>query len=144
MGEGTRQASRESRDILIPTLVLGAARRACTCCPRGIVVVQELSHVQLFVIHRLQPTRLLCPWNFPGKNTGVGCHFLLWGIFLTQGSNLCLLHWQTDCLPLSQQRIKYMNVQEKNAFTCCWTLKCYERVLSSKSKKWYRFPFVFI
>ena len=38
-----------------------------------------------------------CPGNFPGKNTGVGCHFLLWGIFLTQGSNLsllCLLHWQ--------------------------------------------------
>ena len=29
--------------------------------------------------HGLQPTRLLCPWNFPGKNTGVGCHLLLWG-----------------------------------------------------------------
>ena len=28
-------------------------------------------------LHGLQPTRLLCPWNFPGKNTGVGCHFLL-------------------------------------------------------------------
>ena len=27
--------------------------------------------------HRRQPTRLLCPWDFPGKNTGVGCHFLL-------------------------------------------------------------------
>ena len=35
----------------------------------------------------LQPTRLLCPWSSPGKNTGVGCHFLLPGIFLTQGSN---------------------------------------------------------
>ena len=31
--------------------------------------------------HGLQPTRLLCPWDFPGKNTGVGCHFLLQGIF---------------------------------------------------------------
>ena len=42
-----------------------------------------------------QPTRLLCPWTFPGKNIGVGCHFLLLRIFLTQGSNLhllCLLH----------------------------------------------------
>ena len=29
--------------------------------------------------HGLQPTRLLCPWDFPGKNTGVGCHFLLQG-----------------------------------------------------------------
>ena len=27
--------------------------------------------------HRRQPTRLLCPWDSPGKNTGVGCHFLL-------------------------------------------------------------------
>ena len=42
-------------------------------------------------------------WDFPGKNTGVGCHFLLQGIFLTQGSNphlLHLLHWQVDSLPL--------------------------------------------
>ena len=47
--------------------------------------------------YKLWPTRLLCPWDPPGKNTGVGCHFLLRGIFLTQGSNLCvlcLLHWQ--------------------------------------------------
>ena len=35
--------------------------------------------------------KTLCPWDFLGKNTGVGCHFLLWGIFLIQGSNLCLL-----------------------------------------------------
>ena len=33
----------------------------------------------------LTPTRLLCPWDFPGKNPGVGCHALLQGIFLTQG-----------------------------------------------------------
>ena len=36
-------------------------------------------------------TRLLCPWNFAGKNTGVGCHFFLQGIFPTQGSNSSLL-----------------------------------------------------
>ena len=34
----------------------------------------------------------LHPWNFPGKSTEVGCHFLLWGIFPTLGSNLGLLH----------------------------------------------------
>ena len=47
---------------------------------------------------------LLCPWDFPGKNSGVGCHFLSQGIFPTQGSNSCLLlllHWQVDSLPLS-------------------------------------------
>ena len=40
----------------------------------------------------------------PGKNTGVGCHFFLQGIFLTQGSNPCLLHllhWQAGSLPLA-------------------------------------------
>ena len=42
--------------------------------------------------HGLQPARLLCPWDFPGKKTGVGCHFLLQGFFLTQGLNLGLLH----------------------------------------------------
>ena len=48
----------------------------------------------------LQPTRLLCPWDSPGKNTGVGCHALLQRIFPTQGSNPCLLHWQVGSLPL--------------------------------------------
>ena len=38
-------------------------------------------------LNGLWPVRLLCPWDSPGKNTGVGCHFLLQGIFLTQGSN---------------------------------------------------------
>ena len=38
---------------------------------------------------------------FPGKNTGVGCHFLLQGIFPTEGLNLHLLRWQVDSLPLS-------------------------------------------
>ena len=42
--------------------------------------------------HGLGPTRLLCAWNSPGKNAGVGCHCLFQGIFLTQGSNPGLLH----------------------------------------------------
>ena len=47
----------------------------------------------------LQPARFLCPWDFPGKNTEVGCHFLLQGIFPIQRLNPCLLHllhWQMD------------------------------------------------
>ena len=40
---------------------------------------------------RLQPARLLCPWNSPSKNTGVDSHALPQGIFPTQGSNPCLL-----------------------------------------------------
>ena len=49
-------------------------------------------------------TRLLCPWDFPGKTTGLGCHSLLWGIFLTQGSNPPFLLWQPDSLPVSHKR----------------------------------------
>ena len=51
------------------------------------------------------PSKLLsCPWNSPGKNTGMICHFLLQGIFPTQESNPCLLHllcWQADSLTLA-------------------------------------------
>ena len=46
---------------------------------------------------------LLCPWDSPDKDTRVGCHALLQGIFPTQGLNLCLLcllHWQACSLPL--------------------------------------------
>ena len=52
----------------------------------------------------LEPTRLLCPWDSPGKNAGVDCHALLQGVFPSQGSNphlLCLLHWQACSSPLA-------------------------------------------
>ena len=55
-----------------------------------------------FQPHGLPLARLLCPWNFPGQNTGVGCHFLLHSIFPSQGLNPGLLlsrqilyHWAT-------------------------------------------------
>ena len=51
-----------------------------------------------------QPARFLCPWDSPGKNTGVGCHALLQGIFPTHGWNPCLLRllpWQAGSLPLA-------------------------------------------
>ena len=43
-------------------------------------------------LHGLEPTRFLCPWDFPGKNPGWGCHFLLQGILPTQRLNPGLLH----------------------------------------------------
>ena len=54
--------------------------------------------------HGLKPTGLLCPRDSPGKNTGVGCHFLLQGIFLIQGSKPRLLRLtcqQKDSSPRS-------------------------------------------
>ena len=57
-------------------------------CARSEKVKQNLSVMSdSLQLHGLQPTRLLRPWNFPGKSTGVGYYFLLQGIFPTQGSN---------------------------------------------------------
>ena len=53
--------------------------------------------------HGLYPTRVICPWTCPGKNTGVGCHTLLQGIFPTQESILSLLHFRQIVYPLSHQ-----------------------------------------
>ena len=51
----------------------------------------------------LRPHGLYSPWNSPGQNTGVGCHFLLQGIFPTQGSNPGLLHCRRILYQLSHQ-----------------------------------------
>ena len=64
----------------------------CTC-------VLTHSVVRLFATPWTIAARLLCPWDFPSKNTRVGCHFLLQRILPTQQSNPCLLHWQVDSVP---------------------------------------------
>ena len=51
-------------------------------------------------LHGLLSTKLLCPWHFPGKNIGVGCHALLQGIFPTQGIEPRSPTWQVYSLPL--------------------------------------------
>ena len=67
-------------------------------------VTSHFSRVQLFVTRQIAACQAPLSMGFSVKNTGVGCHALLQGIFLVQGSNphlLCLLHSQTDSLPLS-------------------------------------------
>ena len=59
----------------------------------------------------LQLTRLLCPWDFPGNDTGVGCHFLLQGIFPTQGSNPGLLHCRQILYRVSYKGSPYICVR---------------------------------
>ena len=73
------------------------AHSVCCCC----LVIKSCP--ALVTRYGLQPARLLCPWDSPGKYTGVGCHFLLQGIFQTQGANPHLLQWQVDSSPLSHQ-----------------------------------------
>ena len=67
----------------------------------------------------LQPARLLCPWDSPGKNTGVGCHFLLQGIFPTQGSNLGLLLCRQILYLLSHQGNPFITSYSIN-ISACW------------------------
>ena len=78
------------------------------CCLHVCVHSQSVSRVQLFATSwTVAPPRLLCPRDFPGKSTGVGCHFLLQRIFQTQVSNQCLLnllHWKVDSFLMSHQR----------------------------------------
>jgi len=64
--------------------------------------VKSLSHTQLFATPWIVAcTKLLHPRDFQGKNTGVGCHFLLQGIFPTQGSNPGLLRCRQILYQLS-------------------------------------------
>ena len=68
------------------------------------------------------PTRLLCPWDSPGKNTGLGCHSLLQGIFLTQGLNPGLLHWREIIYHLNHQESP-RRVKGKDKIKTFWGFK---------------------
>ena len=72
--------------------------------------------------HGLEPARLLCPRDFPGKNTGVGSHSLLQGIFPTQGLNLGLLRWK--------QILYYLSHQGSLLLTMCMRAKSLQSCLT--------------
>ena len=65
-------------------MLVSAKKSICNMCVHACSVVSNCL--------QRQHTRLLCPWDSPGKNTRIGCHFLLQHIFPTQGSNLYFLH----------------------------------------------------
>ena len=79
----------------------------CCCCCSCCFCLVAKSCLTLLWRHGLKPIRLLCPWDFPGKNTRVGCHFLLQGIFPTQVLNLHLWHWQVDSFYLPFRSIQF-------------------------------------
>ena len=78
--------------------------------------------------HGQQPTRLRRPWDFLGKSTGVGCHFLLQGIFPTQGSNPGLLHCRQTLYRLTHQGSPNFVYRKK----CQWILSCLQKFKSAK------------
>ena len=70
----------------------------------------------------LQPTRLLHPWDFPGKNAGVGCHFLLQEIFPTQGLNPGLPHCRHTLLQSEPPEKILLNLKYNNFTDCLFQL----------------------
>ena len=87
------------------------------------VKVKSFSHVRLFAT-----PRLVSPWDFPGQNIGVGCHFLLQGIFLTQGSNLGLWHCRQTLYHLSYQGLHW-TTREVPFISFCGPKKCFPGLL---------------
>ena len=65
--------------------------------------------------HGLEPARPLCPWDSPGKNTGVDCHDLLQGIFPTQGWNPSLLHCRQILYHLSHQGSPQISLKDSSS-----------------------------
>ena len=94
-----------------------------------------LSHVQLFVTPWTAAHQVLCARNFPGKNTGVGCHFLLQGIFPAQGSNPCLLHllhWQDST---SSTDWEAPNIERCNIYKLTCSAKWFLGYIPSQNSK---------
>ena len=88
--EITQDLVKVTQPVCGKTGVLGS--RACSLNHLFVAVIWSLSGLNSLRPHGLYSTRLLCPWNFPSKNAELGCHFLLQGIFPTQGLNPRLLH----------------------------------------------------
>ena len=98
---------RES--LLEPSTVLASVWTGCSAALLHGCHPDSSSSVRLSVVSDFlwplgsYPARLLCPWDSSGKNTGVGCHSLPHGIFLTQGLNRSLLHCRQTLYWLSHQ-----------------------------------------
>ena len=92
--------------MLVCSPLLGSAYQHMSCAKSllsCLILCDPMEHsLARSSVHGILQARILewVAWDSPGKNTGVGCHALLQGIFLTQGWNphfLCLLHWQAWC-----------------------------------------------
>ena len=77
-------------------------------------------HVWLFATQWTVACQAPLSMDFPGRNTGVGCHFLLQGIFLTQGLNLGLQHYRQTLHHLSRQGSPMIQDSDLVSFFCMW------------------------
>ena len=96
------------------------------------VSIKPLALIQHFLLlsHSVVSNSSVTPWTatrqaplsmgFPGKYTGVNCHFLLQGTFLIQDWQTGLLHWQMDSLPLSHQGRHNSTFSSVQSLSCVW------------------------
>ena len=110
--------------------------------------LSHCNHVRLFAILWTVACQAPLSMGFSSKNTSVGCHFLLQGIFPTQGSNpclLCLLHWQMDSLPLAPLGKPLYKCESKSAQSCLTlcdpTDHIVHGILQATILDWVAFPF---
>ena len=95
MTERTHHTSSYENKCANPWCMSAVPLRSPRCCRQLCMWYGEKEpHWHCDSLGAAATTRLLCLWDFLGKNTALGCHFLLQGIFLTQGLNLYLLCWQ--------------------------------------------------
>ena len=92
-------------------------------CPVSSVISGSLQALELW------PTKLLYPWNFPGKDTGVGFHALLQGTFLIQGSNPCLLHCRWILYHWATGKAWFMYEETKTV--CAHLKQCNQKLQST-------------
>ena len=106
-----------------------------------IILISSLNRVQLFAT----PWTVACqaPLDFPGKSPGVGCHFLLQGIFPTQGLNPGLLHCRQMLYCLSHQGSSKMKVKfAQLCLTLCNPMDyTVQGILQARILEWVAFPF---
>ena len=90
--------------------------------------------------HQLQPSRLLTPCNSPGKNTGVGSHSLLQGVFPTQGQKLDLLHCRQILYHQSQLGFPFLHPARKMGSLCLCIFSLYKNHSFSFQASWGHMP----
>ena len=105
---------------------------SCRTCHMSIRACCHFSPIWPFVTPWTVAPRLLCPWDSPDQNTGVGCRALFHSIFPTQGLNAhlqCLLHWQACSLPLAPPGKIFVKEMFRQScklvylkFGFCWSL----------------------
>ena len=82
LGEELRKVTFSSRSVFLNP------ERAESKGRFGVMMLDHTSYLDSLQPYRLEPARLLCPWDFPGKNTGVGCHSLIEGIVVNGSPNI--------------------------------------------------------